>query len=215
MFNEGLHYRAILTIIAFLGFMKRGVKKQSGAAGSIRVISGKWRGRKLPVLNAEGLRPTTDRNKETLFNWLMADVQNSTCLDMFAGSGGLGIESLSRHAKSVTFVEKDKKAYDIIRQNLERLGVEKQQVKLLNGDAIELAGSLEQAFDLVFVDPPFNCGLIPKAISLIEQKGLVKPGSKIYIECESKNQNYPLPASWQMMKEKQTQAVSFRLFEVA
>lgn len=194
--------------------MKRGVKKQSGSTGSIRVISGKWRGRKLPVLDAVGLRPTTDRNKETLFNWLMSDVQSSKCLDMFSGSGGLGIECLSRYADSVTFIEKDKMAFETIRRNLETLNVGAEHARLHKGNALEVARTLNCVFDIVFVDPPFNQQLVPKSIEIIAKMNLVKSGSKVYIECERQNQDYAIPSDWQLSKEKQTQNVSSRLYTV-
>ncbi|MEP4889407.1 MAG: 16S rRNA (guanine(966)-N(2))-methyltransferase RsmD [Aliiglaciecola sp.] len=195
--------------------MKRGVKKQNAITGSIRVISGKWRGRKLPVLEAQGLRPTTDRMKETLFNWLMPYVNESRCLDMFAGSGGLGFESLSRHASSATFIELDKIAAKLITSNLEKLKVEDQQTQVIQGNSLEVCSRLNQSFDLVFIDPPFNAGLVPKAIDVINQNNLVLTQSVVYIECEAQNQNYQVPDNWQCIKEKSTQNVSSKLFIVS
>ncbi|MFA3791512.1 16S rRNA (guanine(966)-N(2))-methyltransferase RsmD [Aliiglaciecola sp. SL4] len=195
--------------------MKRGVKKQNAITGSIRVISGKWRGRKLPVLEAQGLRPTTDRMKETLFNWLMPYVNESRCLDMFAGSGSLGFESLSRHASSATFIELDKVAAKLITSNLEKLKVEDQQTQVMQGNSLEVCSRLNHSFDLVFIDPPFNAGLVPKAIDVINQNNLVTTQSVVYIECEAQNQNYQVPDNWQCIKEKSTQSVSSKLFIVS
>ncbi len=95
---------------------------QQGKSGFVRIISGQWRGRKLPVRDVEGLRPTTDRVKETIFNWLAPHVRGTRCLDLFAGSGGLGLEALSRYAEQVTLIEMDKGAADQIKKNLTTLG---------------------------------------------------------------------------------------------
>lgn len=194
--------------------MKRGVKKQNAITGSIRVISGKWRGRKLPVLAAQGLRPTTDRTKETLFNWLMPYVNESRCLDMFAGSGSLGFEALSRHATSATFIELDKVAAQLISSNLEKLQVSEQQTKVINGNSLEVCDRLKDTFDLIFIDPPFNVGLVPKAIDVIQANHLTVTESVIYIECETQNQHYQVPDNWRCIKEKSTQSVSSKLFIV-
>ncbi len=194
--------------------MKRGVKKQSSTSGSIRVISGLYRGRRLPVVDAQGLRPTTDRMKETVFNWLMADVAKSDCLDMFAGSGSLGIEALSRYAQSCTFLELDKAAAKRIQGNLETLKISTDTASVIQGDAFDTCGRLTKKFDLVFIDPPFNHGLVPKSIESLNQNDLVKNQGLIYIECESSNQHYATPDSWRCFKEKNTQSVSSRLFIV-
>ncbi|MDO6692372.1 16S rRNA (guanine(966)-N(2))-methyltransferase RsmD [Aliiglaciecola sp. 3_MG-2023] len=194
--------------------MKRGVKKQNAITGSIRVISGKWRGRKLAVLEAQGLRPTTDRMKETLFNWLMPYVHESRCLDMFAGSGSLGFEALSRHATSATFIELDKMAAKVISSNLERLQVSEQQTQVIQGNSLEVCNRLSDNFDLIFIDPPFNAGLVPKAIDAISINNLATTDSIIYIECETQNQGYSVPENWQCIKEKSTQSVSSKLFKV-
>ena len=127
--------------------MKRDVKKHRTVIGSIRIISGQWRGRKLPVLDAQGLRPTTDRNKETLFNWLMPFIHNSKCLDAFAGSGGLGFEALSRYAAAVTFIELDKKTANALQQNLHMLQVPKTHANLIVGDTNLALEKLVEPFD--------------------------------------------------------------------
>ena len=115
-------------------------------------------------MNVQGLRPTTDRNKETLFNWLMAHTQDSRCLDVFAGSGGLGFEALSRYAKHVTFIELDKNVARNLQQNLITLKATEDSAKVLCGDALGYLKQLNDEFDLLFLDPPFNQSLVPKAI---------------------------------------------------
>jgi 16S rRNA (guanine966-N2)-methyltransferase len=193
--------------------MKRDVKKTQVANGAIRIISGQWRGRKLPVMNVQGLRPTTDRNKETLFNWLMAHVQDSCCLDAFAGSGGLGVEALSRHAKHVTFIELDKKVARNLQQNLLTLKAPEDSAKVLCGDALGYLKQLNDEFDLIFVDPPFNQNLVPRAIEGIEQGDLLARDGLIYIECETQNAQYRVPPQWRLLKENQTSQVTARLYQ--
>lgn len=193
--------------------MKRDQKKQHVASGSIRIISGRWRGRKLPVLDVHGLRPTTDRNKETLFNWLIPYTRGARCLDAFAGSGGLGFEALSRYAQHSTFIELDKKAAKALQQNLALLEVESAQARVINADTLAMLGVLDEQFDLIFLDPPFNHNLLPGCIAQIEQHELLQREGIIYIECEAQNANYPVPANWQILKQTAGKQVVSRLYQ--
>ncbi|MFT5677327.1 MAG: 16S rRNA (guanine966-N2)-methyltransferase [Paraglaciecola sp.] len=195
--------------------MKRGVKKHQTAIGAIRIISGQWRGRKLPVLDAQGLRPTTDRNKETLFNWLMPYTPNSCCLDVFAGSGGLGFEALSRYASSVTFIELDKKIAKNLQQNADMLKVSALQAKIITGDAVQVLMQLAQPFDVIFLDPPFHQNLLGSTIEQIEQAQLLKKGGVIYIECEGQGENYQVPDTWHLIKQNQSKQIVSRLYQRA
>ena len=138
-----------------------------GRAGVVRIISGQWKGRKLPVRDVDGLRPTTDRVKETIFNWLAPHVRGARCLDLFAGSGGLGLEALSRYAEKVTLVEMDKGAADQLRKNLAALG--SQQGEVIQADAVSWLQGPATPFDLVFLDPPFRRELLPQVCELLEQ----------------------------------------------
>ena len=127
----------------------------AGRAGMIRLISGQWRGRKLPVHDVDGLRPTTDRVKETLFNWLAAEVRASRCLDVFAGSGSLGFEALSRYASYVMMIEKEPKAARQLQLNLQTLQCSQAQV--ICRDALQvLQAGCSGPFELVFLGPPFR-----------------------------------------------------------
>ncbi|WP_158771672.1 16S rRNA (guanine(966)-N(2))-methyltransferase RsmD [Paraglaciecola sp. L1A13] len=194
--------------------MKRDVKKTQAANGAIRIISGQWRGRKLPVMDVQGLRPTTDRNKETLFNWLMAHTQNSRCLDAFAGSGGLGFEALSRYAKHVTFIELDKKVAANLRNNLAHLKVSTLSAEVICADSLRYLAKLEDSFDLIFLDPPFNKNLLPGAIEKIQQQGLLNENGLIYIECETQNAQYMVPSTWRLLKQNQSSQVTASLYQV-
>ncbi|MFT6898828.1 MAG: 16S rRNA (guanine966-N2)-methyltransferase [Paraglaciecola sp.] len=193
--------------------MKRDVKKHQRANGAIRIISGRWRGRKLPVLDVSGLRPTTDKNKETLFNWLMPYTQGSRCLDAFAGSGSLGFEALSRDARYATFIELDKKVAANLQQNLALLKVETAQARVISGDTLAVLGQLAESYDLIFLDPPFNHDLLPQCIELIAEYGLLQRDGIIYIECETQNAHYPVPANWQLLKQQQGKQVVARLYQ--
>ena len=194
--------------------MTRARKQANSSTGSIRIIGGSHRGRKLPVLNAEGLRPTTDRTKETLFNWLMMDVQGANCLDCFAGAGSLGFEALSRGAKSVTFMELDKPASKQLLANATLLKYDQESARVLQGNTLDLLKRDSMKMDIVFIDPPFQQNLVQPCIELIHTQELVKSGSKIYIEREVNGNLMQLPDSWRLIKDKSTQQVSAQLFLV-
>ena len=177
---------------------------KSNAVGSIRIIAGKHRGRKLPVLNATGLRPTTDRTKETVFNWLMHDIQNSVCLDLFAGTGGLGFEALSRYAKSVTFVEKDKAAAQQILTNLNTLKISVDEYDLVIGDALKFVDTTHKRFSLIFIDPPFGQDRLTPTIEKIIQHKLLLKGGMVYLEHEMPIQFEGTKYGLSLVKQKQT-----------
>ncbi|WP_412972272.1 16S rRNA (guanine(966)-N(2))-methyltransferase RsmD [Glaciecola sp. MF2-115] len=194
--------------------MTRARKQANSSTGSIRIIGGSHRGRKLPVLNAEGLRPTTDRMKETLFNWLMLDMRGAICLDCFAGAGSLGFEALSRGARSVTFMELDRQAANQLQANANLLKYDTKVAEIRHGNTLELLKKYKSASDIVFIDPPFNQQLVQPCIKLIDENELVIQGSKIYIEMEVSDMTVQIPDSWKLIKEKSTQQVSARLYLV-
>jgi len=190
--------------------MNKSKKVKSSTTGSIRIISGKHRGRKLPVLMAEGLRPTTDRVKETVFNWLMPYMQESTCLDCFAGSGGLGFEAYSRGAKSVTLVELNKAAAQQLKQNKVLLNADEITVKHTN--TLTYLAQCSQKFDVVFIDPPFHKDLIEDTINLLNNN-LLEEDALIYIEMESNGTMIETPNNWLLLKEKKAGQVAYRLYQ--
>ncbi|GLR72367.1 16S rRNA (guanine(966)-N(2))-methyltransferase RsmD [Agaribacter marinus] len=183
---------------------KTSAKKQ-GALGSVRIIAGKHRGRKLLVRDAEGLRPTTDRMKETLFNWLIGEVVGTKVLDLYAGSGSLGFESLSRGAAEVTFFELDKNNYHLIQENAKQLDAE-QEVKIHHGDSFELLKKQNTQFELVFVDPPFNKNLLKSSLNALIEENSLTDGAKIYIEHEA-NLRLDLPNCFEIDKQKKTKSL--------
>ena len=189
-------------------------KQTSKAMGEVRVIAGLWRGRKLPVLNAEGLRPTTDRVKETLFHWLMMDVANARCLDCFAGSGSLGIEALSRQAQAVVFLEKFATAAQQLKKNLASLKTDKGTV--INTDTLAYLAQKnnDNPFDIIFIDPPFHHQFVPQILPLLQQNNWLAENALIYVETEKNHPPLPLAENWQIIKEKSAGMVTSRLIQV-
>ena len=181
--------------------------------GFIRVISGQFRGRKLPVKNVEGLRPTTDRIKETVFNWLMQDTRDATVLDCFAGSGGLGFEALSRFAKSTTFIELDASAAKQIEQNISTLKLENAQVKHINSLSYLEQKNTNSPFNLVFVDPPFRKNLAQSSCDLLENNQWLSEDVLIYVEVETELSSFSQPDNWLLIKEKKAGQVFCRLYQ--
>lgn len=185
-------------------------KPQKAPMGQIRIIGGKWRGRKLPVLDSQGLRPTTDRVKETLFNWLMPVIQNARCLDCFAGSGGLGIEALSRYALETTFIEYERAVAQQITANLTLLNAENGYV--IQDSALSYLAKQGSPYNVVFLDPPFHKGMLSDTIQLLENNGWLAQDCYIYIEEEVKAQTYTIPTHWTLHREKIAGQVAYRLY---
>lgn len=180
--------------------------------GSLRVIGGKWRSRKLQFPAVNGLRPTGDRIRETLFNWLQNDVPAARCLDLFAGSGACGIEALSRGAQQVVFVEKDPAAAQSISSNLLRLESEGAQVVCTDALSwLNTAVETAQRFDIVFVDPPYALNLLPEVLARLASGLLLKPGAKLYLESGSPLGMDLLSDPWVLLKNKQAGAVHYYL----
>ncbi|MBD1576446.1 16S rRNA (guanine(966)-N(2))-methyltransferase RsmD [Vibrio sp. S11_S32] len=184
-------------------------KKSTG--GFVRIISGLWRGRKLPVYDAEGLRPTTDRVKETLFNWLASDISQSRCLDLFAGSGGLGFEAASRQAEHVTMLELNKSAKQQLSQNVSNLNAN--NIEVLQQDSLLFLQQSGTPYDVVFIDPPFRQDLLEKTIALLATNHWLAPEALIYIETEKELTLPALPQDWQLHREKTAGQVCYRLYQ--
>jgi 16S rRNA (guanine966-N2)-methyltransferase len=166
------------------------------------------------VLTADGLRPTTDRTKETLFNWLMLDVQDARCLDCFAGAGSLGFEALSRGAATASFMELDKQAAKQLIANSALLKYSPEQACILQGNTLHLLSQFSTTVDIIFIDPPFQQNLVQPCITLIDSRDIVKLGTKIYIEREVNGDLLQLPDRWRLIKDKSTQQVSAQLYLV-
>lgn len=171
---------------------------------TVRIIGGRWRSRILDFPDLAELRPTPDRVRETLFNWLGQDLTGLACLDLFAGSGALGFEALSRGAASVVMVEKDPKALEALRGNAKKLDAA--NLTIVRGDALEFARSSHSRFDLVFVDPPYRLGLHAPALELV--RGLLAEGGRVYVESAS---IFDSSRDWLALKHARAGNVHFHL----
>ena len=180
------------------------------APGKVRIIAGKWRGRKLGVIDSPGLRPTPDRIRETLFNWLQQEIVAARSLDLFAGTGALGFEALSRGASEVVMVESDAKIVESLKQHAQTLNSDNHTVQLADGLSWLNQGA--QPFDIIFLDPPFQQGYIEKSCELIIQQSLLKPHGLVYIESEK---NLQLPDGWKIKKQKNAGQVQSMLVELS
>lgn len=186
------------------------MKKTNRQAGQIRIIGGQWRGRKLPVPDSPGLRPTTDRVRETLFNWLAPSMVDARCLDCFAGSGALGLEALSRYAGSATLLEMDRSVSQQLQQNLATLKAA--NAKVVNTNSLAFLAQPGTPHNVVFVDPPFRKGLLEETLALLENNGWLADGALIYVESEVENGLPPVPVHWDLHREKVAGQVAYRLY---
>ncbi|EOT1257930.1 16S rRNA (guanine(966)-N(2))-methyltransferase [Cronobacter sakazakii] len=185
-------------------------KPTSSGSGQIRIIGGQWRGRKLPVPDSPGLRPTTDRVRETLFNWLAPYLVGARCLDCFAGSGALGLEALSRYAADATLLEMERSVAQQLQKNLATL--KSSAAKVVNTNTLNFLNQNGEPHDIVFVDPPFRKGLLEETLNLLETRGWLALQALIYVESEVENGLPPVPANWQLHREKVAGQVAYRLY---
>lgn len=170
------------------------------AANTVRIIGGQMRSRKVRFSDVAGLRPSPDRIRETLFNWLQPVLGGAHCLDLFAGSGVLGFEALSRGAASALLVERDTQVLSCLREQLAVLGLE-QRCQVKQADVLQwLRGQPEQAYDVIFLDPPYRQGLLAQCCDLLVAGGWVHPGSRIYLEAERELGEPQLPQDWSMLR---------------
>ena len=184
-----------------------------GSRNSVRIIGGGWRGRRVSFPDIPGLRPTPDRVRETLFNWLQHAISGARCLDLFAGSGALGLEALSRGAKQLVFVEQAVAAARALQEQLVRFGGEARGQVVEMGAARYLRSGA-QTFDIVFLDPPFGRDALAEYVPLLDAGLWLKPGALVYLENEKQAGVPPLPAHWQLLKSKSAGEVGYHLARV-
>lgn len=181
---------------------------------TLRIIGGQWRGRKISFPAVDGLRPTPDRVRETLFNWLQPHIAGARCLDLYSGSGALGLEALSRGAASCAFVDRDSQVVRQIGENLKLL--DSGDGELIHASADQWLslqnGALRKPFDIVFMDPPFNQGKVAGDCAALVSAGLLAENAIVYIETESRLSDPGTPASWHEHRQKKAGRVSYRLF---
>jgi len=190
-------------------------RKQRGTSkgGRLRIVAGNWRSRLLDIVDVEGLRPTSERIRETVFNWLTPDIHGARCLDLFAGTGALGLEALSRGAGITVFVERSPVAASQIQKNIDVLDAEGATVLQL--DALDyLRGTSGQAFDLVFLDPPFAADLLEETCRLLAEQRLLSDGAHVYLEQDKSSPVPELPEGWIVKKNKTAGMVRYMLVKV-
>jgi len=180
--------------------------------GTVRIIGGKWRGTRVPVTDLAGLRPSGDRSRETLFNWLQMHLRGSRCIDLFAGSGVLGLEAASRGAAKVTLVEKDRLAAAGIRETARRLNAE--QLDVIEADAISWLARVEPKYiDIVFIDPPFGSGLERQALDTLTTHDCIKTGGLVYLETAKGEPVFSFGPEWEISREKLLGEVRMQLLK--
>ena len=168
--------------------------------GSFRIISGEYKGRKFEFMPSLDLRPTPDRLRETLFNWLGQSIDGKTCLDLFAGTGSLGLESLSRGADKIIFVEKNSNHLDKIKEYIKSLKANG-DISVIHDDVLTWLDETNDNFDLIFVDPPFHQDLAKKVLSKIRTNSLLANLGNIYLEVEKELDLNFLNGYWEVIKE--------------
>lgn len=179
----------------------------NSSKGTLRVIGGKYRSRLIRVPSLRGLRPTPDRVRETLFNWLGQDLTGLACLDLFAGSGALGFEAASRGAVRVVMVEKDRAAVAELERSRAALGAE--QVAIIGSDAMVFLAKARERFDVVFLDPPFRQNALPAILGNLPPH--LEPGARVYVESDAPME----PSSpWIELKRGKAGQVSYQLLQL-
>ncbi len=189
--------------------MARRKQKNKSQAGRLRIVAGNWRSRLLDIAEVEGLRPTAERIRETLFNWLAPMLHGATCLDAYAGTGALGLEALSRGAGKVVFVERSPVAAQQLRRNIDVL--EASGATVMQTAALDYLSTCKNRFDLVFLDPPFAADLLDETCRLLHERDLLADDARIYLEMPATAGEPEWPADWQVLKDKTAGKVRYML----
>lgn len=176
----------------------------------LRIIAGQWRGRKLVFPDRKGLRPTPDRVRETLFNWLQPDLPGSSCLDLFAGSGALGFEAASRGASHVSMIDNDAESVSMLESNAGMLSA--RQIEVIRSDASGFLQRKSRQYDIVFLDPPYQADLLGVCCGLLESRQWLANHAKIYLESDAHNDLSGIPENWQCLKSKKAGQVGYHLY---
>ncbi len=188
--------------------------KKSASRNKVRIIAGKWRSRQLSFTgDVETLRPTPDRVRETVFNWLQNKIAGARCLDLFTGSGALAFEACSREAVSMTAIDNSREVIEVIMENCQLLDC--QNMSIIHSDAIDWLKKNTgiEPYDIIFLDPPYNLDLLDECCQLLESANLLKPGSVVYLESNSPLENIKLPSTWRWLKSKKAGQVYFGVCE--
>tara|TARA_Y100000590_G_scaffold265217_1_gene298017 strand:+ start:905 stop:1474 length:570 start_codon:yes stop_codon:yes gene_type:complete len=170
---------------------------------NVRIVAGKFKGLKIPFKASRYIRPTTNRTKETIFSWLQNDIKDSRCLDLFAGTGSLGLEAISRGASFVYFAEKNRKMCEELYKNIIKLNIKKQcEVMAVDSLKFPFEKKIEKPLDIVFIDPPFRLNYLKRAFSLIIKKDLITENSIICTEVEKEKGIEEIFKEWNVIKSK-------------
>ena len=190
-----------------------------GNSRELRIIAGEWRGRRLRFPAGPDIRPTPDRVRETLFNWLAPHLRGARVLDLFAGSGALGLEALSRGAAHAMFIDADPRAIAALRGHFDDWRVGAGRAEALRTDAAAFVAATPRAgvspFDIVFLDPPFAARLWSPVAERLEHNGWLAPGAFVYMEAPARAPPAGLPPSWQLWREGKAGEVGYHLFRRA
>jgi 16S rRNA (guanine966-N2)-methyltransferase len=190
---------------------KTAQKSSSQGPNRLRIIGGRWRGSRIVFPPLAAIRPSPDRVRETLFNWLQQPIVGARCLDLFAGSGALGLEALSRGAAHVTFVDREPQIGRHLSQTLERLG--SRDATVVVEDAQRFLSRPPQPFDIVFLDPPFDSGVLEQVGGRLQ--GWLAPGGYVYVECPAERSLAILPAHWAVQRTKRAGQVGYHLLRAS
>ncbi|MDH5454463.1 MAG: 16S rRNA (guanine(966)-N(2))-methyltransferase RsmD [Gammaproteobacteria bacterium] len=192
--------------------MARHKQRAQSKGGRLRIVAGNWRSRLLDIADVDGLRPTSERIRETLFNWLSPRIHGASCLDLYAGTGALGLEALSRGAATAVFVERSAIAARQLQENIDVLGAK--GVTVANQDALAyLRSASGQRFDIVFLDPPFADDLLGETCRLLAQQRLLSEDALVYLEQDRSSPEPVLPDDWQVKKNKTAGKVRYMLIQ--
>ena len=192
---------------------KPGAANMKPRPGRLRIVAGKWRSRLLDIADVPGLRPTSERVRETLFNWLAPSIQGARCLDLFAGTGALGFEALSRGAATVVFVDNSPRAIKAIETSAKTLNATGAIIHRTDAEDY-LRTARPASFDIVFLDPPFADDRLADVCRLIDELGLLAPGGRIYLEQDRAKPEIGLPEHWTPLRDKTAGNVRYMLVEV-
>ena len=192
--------------------MAKQKKTGKSQTGRLRIVAGNWRSRLLDVADVPGLRPTSQRIRETLFNWLATRLPGARCLDLFAGTGALGLEALSRGAREVVFIERAGLAVATLEKNTAALEAAGAVVLQMDAEAY-LSRDHGAGFDIVFLDPPFGDDRLEELCRLLEQQHVLAPDALVYLEQDKSRPGVNLPQGWQTLKDKTAGNVRYMLVQ--
>ncbi len=191
---------------------RRGMHARGAQTRRLRIIAGQWRGRRWQFPDAQ-IRPTSDRVRETLFNWLQGRIAGRHCLDLYAGSGALGLEALSRGAAHCVFVDHNAQALAGLGDVLREWGAASGTAELVHERAEHFLARAARAFELVFLDPPFEGQALAKVVAQLQAGGWLAPGCLVYLEHPRNSALPPFPADWQALRHGTAGAVGYDLYE--